>query len=213
MNLSIGLEDIDRDPGLITVTARLRSGQMVVFRPLAGGDARTLGQYFLGLSAATRALYAPHPFDQATADELCRNVRDSDATRMIAVARSGDGERIIAYFIVLWHVQESDVERYAQRGTILDSGTDCTLAPSVADEYQNQGLGSAMMEHILGVARRLGRRRMVLWGGTRATNERAIHFYEKFGFRKVGEFLIGALNNYDMLLEIQKPEHRAEDER
>ena len=56
---------------------------------------------------------------------------------------------------------------------------------------------------LLQVAREHGRRRLVLLGGTQATNERAMHFYRKLGFRTVGTFEHprGA-QNYDMLLEL-----------
>ena len=52
-------------------------------------------------------------------------------------------------------------------------------------------------------ARQLGRTRMVLWGGTQATNDRAIHFYQKHGFRTVGEFQEPpGFNNYDMIMDL-----------
>ncbi len=35
-------------------------------------------------------------------------------------------------------------------------------------------------------------------GGVMAENERAIHFYRKYGFKNVGSFLTRS-NNYDMI--------------
>ena len=87
-------------------------------------------------------------------------------------------------------------------GWILHDETDCTLAPSVADAYQSQGLGSLMMQHLLGLLPRLGRQRMLLWGGVRADNPRAVHFYTKFGFQRVGDFEAGGTNNYDMIADL-----------
>lgn len=73
----------------------------------------------------------------------------------------------------------------------------------MADAYQSRGVGSAMMPSILETVRRLGYRRMVLSGGTRAENHRAIRFYEKNGFRKVGDFKSGGdIDNHDMILEL-----------
>ena len=117
-----------------------------------------------------------------TADSLIAKVRQIGP---ILQENSSQGER----------------ERYARLGIVLDDQSDCTLAPSVADEYQNRGLGSLIMDHLLDLMLRIGRKRLVLMGGTRAHNERAIHFYRKFGFRKVGEFDTG-VNNYDMIVEI-----------
>jgi GNAT superfamily N-acetyltransferase len=166
-------------------------------------DAQILGQYFLGLSDATQQLYGPHPFDQATADALCAQIDYADTIRLIATIGAGDGEQVIAYFILILGAREEEQERYNSLGLPLDSRTDCTLAPSVADAFQNQGVGSAMMRHLILVARRLGRRRMVLFGGTYATNHRAIHFYQKYGFGKVGTFEHPqGVYNHDMLLEL-----------
>jgi diamine N-acetyltransferase len=45
----------------------------------------------------------------------------------------------------------------------------------------------------------------MLWMGVQATNERAVHFYTKWGFHKVGEFYTDK-NNYDMILDLsQRP--------
>lgn len=203
MEDAVTLEDIVRDPGLIAKSARLPSGEEVMLRPLDPGDAKILGEYFLGLSERTTSLYAPHPFDQATADHLCKAVNNADTLRMLATAHGCGTERVIAYFIVMWRVNEGERARYEEAGIELDSATDCTIAPSVADEYQNQGLGSVMMEHLIDAARRLGRERMVLSGGTREENKRAIHFYEKFGFRKVNEFREAGVNNQDMIMGIR----------
>jgi ribosomal protein S18 acetylase RimI-like enzyme len=44
---------------------------------------------------------------------------------------------------------------------------------------------------------------MVLFGGTYATNHRAIHFYKKHGFRTVGTFeRPDGRSSYNMLLEL-----------
>jgi ribosomal protein S18 acetylase RimI-like enzyme len=58
-----------------------------------------------------------------------------------------------------------------------------------------------MLNHLLNIARQIGRKRIVLMGGTQATNPRAIRFYQKFGFKTVGEFITD-INNYDMILEL-----------
>ena len=85
----------------------------------------------------------------------------------------------------------------------MNAAQDCTLAPSVADDYQSKGLGSVLMRRLVEIAREIGRTRMVLWGGTQATNDRAVHFYHKHGFTTVGEFQEPpGFNNYDMILDL-----------
>lgn len=191
-------------PGMLpdqemTASHRLRTGEPMTLRPLCAEDAARLGEYFLGLSADTRARYGPHPFDQATADAICAALDPTDMLRMIGT--TGQEERIVAYVLLKRGAWPSDRERYAKLGIPLEPETVSALAPSVADEYQNQGVGGLLVEHVLGIARGLGQRQVVLWGGVQATNARGIHFYTKWGFRKVGEFFTDK-NNHDMILEL-----------
>ena len=120
---------------------------------------------------------------------------------MLATKQEEGQERIIGYFIVVLGVREQDRQRYDKLGISLHDETDCTIAPSTADAYQNQGLGALLLAHVADVLRRVNRKRILLWGGTREDNPRAIHFYTKFGFRTVGEFR-SDINNYDMIMDL-----------
>lgn len=178
-------------------------GTPIVFRLVSPVDSAILGDYFTSLSDETRRRYGPHPFDRETAERLCRTTDPAEVLRMIAVVPGSTGERVIAYFILILGIRDDDAKRYTKLSLPLDASTDCTLAPSVADEYQSQGLGSILMNRLIVLSRQLGRRRMVLWGGTQATNDRAIHFYHKHGFKTVGEFQEPAgFNNYDMIMDL-----------
>ena len=189
---------IDVQPDLVSSSEMLASGQRVDFRPLRADQTAELGAYFTGLSQAIRRVYGPHPFDQETADGFCAALDSAHTLRMLAWIE----EKIVAYFVVELGVRAGDRRRYDALGLALHDETDCTLAPSVADAYQSQGLGSLMMQHLLGLLPRLGRQRMLLWGGVRADNPRAVHFYTKFGFRRVGDFEAGGTNNYDMTADL-----------
>jgi GNAT superfamily N-acetyltransferase len=191
--------DIDANPAPFSKEIRLASGGPALLRPLQRGDAAVLGRYFLGLSEATRRMYGPHAFDQETADRICAELDSSQALRLLATLGSGETEQAIGYFILVFGVLEGDRKRYEKLGIALDQDSDCTLAPSVADAHQSAGLGSLMMEHLRWIARECGRQRMVLWGGVRQDNPRAVHFYRKFGFAEKGEFMVGEVNNYDMI--------------
>ncbi len=195
---------IDAQPDIVSSSEVLPSGQRVYFRPLRGDQAAELGAYFTSLSPATRRVYGPHPFDQETADGFCAALDSTHTLRMLAWVEEGEEgvERIVAYFVVELGVRAGDRQRYEALGLTLHDQTDCTLAPSVADAYQSQGLGSLMMQHLLGLLPRLGRQRLLLWGGVRADNPRAVHFYTKFGFRRVGDFEAGGTNNYDMIADL-----------
>ncbi len=188
MSDPITIAAVKAAPGLIAATLTMPDGTPVLFRPLGPDDAGIPGEYFLGLSEETRRRYGPHPFDQATADQLCANIDPGHTLRMIGILDEAGRPRVVAYIILLLGITEGDRAHYARNGIALDPDTDCTLAPSLADAYQNRGWGTVMMRHLIDVARRLGRRRMALMWGTQATNSRAIRFYEKLGFRHIATF-------------------------
>ncbi len=194
-------EAIAQNPDGVTETITFACGERITFRLLRPEDAELLGRYFLRLSEETRRRFGPHPFTMEQAQKLCAEINYYDTLRLIAVTEKGGQPQVIAYFILQLGIKEAEKKRYQAHGMVLDECKDCTFAPSVADAYQNRGLGSTLMPKILDLARRFGFQRMVLMGGTQATNYRAIHFYEKFGFRKVGDFLTkGGVNNHDMIL-------------
>lgn len=194
---------IQPDPTVSPVRFVLRSGVHVGVRPLAPNDVEPLGAYFDGLSEQTRRLFGPHPLDTATARNLCATIDLNDALRLVATVESEGNERIVAYLILKLSVSLDERRRYESHQIILDPTADATLAPSVADDYQNRGLGSPLMTHAIAAARWLGRRRLVLMGGTQANNQRAIHFYRKHGFRIIARFEHPPGSwNHDMMLEV-----------
>src|SRR5690242_19074151 len=87
-------------PGSLSVSALLPSGETLFLRPLRPDDRLRLGEYFHGLSATTRGLYGPHPFDQATANAICDRLDPAQMLRMVATLPRGEDERIVAYFLL-----------------------------------------------------------------------------------------------------------------
>ena len=196
-------EDLKLTPMRAARSFTTRAGVHGTLRPLAADDAPALGRYFLGLSEDTKRRYGPHPFDQATADAFCATLDPERILRMVAVLADTVPERIIGYMILRLRLDAEECERYAQYGIVLEPDRDCTIAPSVADEYQDQGLGSALFAQAVDVLHQLGRRYLLLQGGVYMTNARAIHFYQKVGFRIVGEFEHpSSIRSYDMILDL-----------
>ena len=196
------LERILSRPECATAAVELK-GNVLVVRPLQEDDGVRMAAYFDGLSARTRGWFAPHKFDAETAQALCRDRLSPSAeggVRMVAVTSTAPPS-IAAYFIFLLGVRAEDRTRFASYGLALNGETDCTLAPSVADAFQGVGLGSAMLRHVVEIALRAGRTRMVLLGGVNADNLGAVHFYEKFGFRTVAAFGT-ATRKYDMIMNV-----------
>jgi len=205
MDTPISIAEIQAAPRCIAVPIQAASGLTMTFRPVEPQDSQILGQYFLGLSENTISLYGPHPFDQATADHLCATINYADTIRMIATIPAGMQEQVIAYFILQLSVFEGEIQRYAQAGISIDSQVDCLIAPSVADAFQSQGLGTPLMRHMFQVARRLGRKHMLLMGGVYEHNARAVHYYQKVGFKTVGTFVASWAKgrpSYDMYVDL-----------
>lgn len=181
-------------------------GQEIALRPLKKSDEAALADYFRGLSAQTRRVYAPHPFDRATAASICASLGTAEGNsyvRLLAIA----GNTIVGCFILHLGLHKGDRER---RYMHLDPDHACMLAPSVADAWQNRGLGSRLMVYAKDCARLFDRQTMVLWGGVREENARGVHFYTKSGFHKHGEFVCTVttndrpeqINNFDMSVEL-----------
>lgn len=196
--------DLHRDPDLLTRRLLAGDGTPFTARLLRAGDAEALGTCFDGLSSATRRVYGPHPLDAAHARLLCADLDYGQYLRFLAVVQppAGPDGAVVAYFVLQLGVRDGDRRRYDAHGPGLVDAETGTFAPCVADAFQGRGLGSALLPHVLDAARACGRRRVVLWGGVRDDNPRARHFYAKFGFRAVGRFAAGGVDNCDMFLEL-----------
>ena len=68
----------------------------------------------------------------------------------------------------------------------------------VVPEYERQGLGARLMEHMIGDARSRGRRGLIL-----TCKEKLIHYYESFGYvnQGISQSTHGGAVWYDMVLE------------
>ena len=99
-----------------------------------------------------------------------------------------DQDKIMAYAIVLRGYTRGEHHRYQAYEGELNEQTDYTLAPSVADACQSQGIGSALYQYVEQELRKIGAQKIVLWGGVQLSNQRAVRFYLKHGFRTLAQF-------------------------
>ncbi len=176
----------------------IKTGEEIKVRLLSQDDEDGLVEYFLNLSEKTTSLFSPHAFDRQTASLLCKNTPDPKFIRIIAEANEKNRNKIIAYVILTLGISEGDIKRYQKYNISLDEQKDCKYAPSVADSYQSAGVGSIMIQYALSYAIHSGKTRMILQGGVRKINIRAINYYTKFGFKQVGAFD----ESLDMMMDI-----------
>ena len=178
----------------MSVEMNVENAEKIILRTLRLEDRAALAVYFESLGVETRRRFQPHPLTQEATVAVC-NEGESSTVRLV-IERKGD---LIAYFILDRGLPVYETPRYREFGIDLAAGSDLLFAPSVADAWQNRGIASLAMPHLIAFARQLGARSLVLMGGTQATNHRAIAFYEKFGFKRFGGYQTDVFN-HDMRL-------------
>lgn len=178
-----------------TTPLALNNGRTCRVRHLEAADEADLHAYLNGLSAESRSRFGPHPFDRETVRRICQSLPD-DVLRFVAFSPENT---LVAYLLVKRGMLPDDRHRYEARNLVFDDDTTCTFAPSVADAWQGSGLGSALFGCILDELRAQPFRRMVLWGGVQASNERARRYYARHGFEAVGHFWHNDKDNVDMV--------------
>ncbi|MFD7610936.1 GNAT family N-acetyltransferase [Streptomyces sp. NPDC059828] len=194
------LTEIADDPLVLTRRLALEGGSEVVFRPLARADAERLAGFLEGLSPESRRFSTQDGYDLVAARELCDAIARYDKLRL--VLEEAPAGRIVGLLEFSLDLHPDDIARY-QEADIPLAATDCRFGPTLADDYQGKGVGTHVFPLIADVARRLGRKRIILWGGVLAGNPRAIRYYEKSGFRPVGTFAeADGTRSLDMLLDL-----------
>ena len=152
--------------------------------------------YLNGLSPESKKRFGPHPFSR----EALEKIENSSQQYLQWTALCTPEQEIIAYTIVQKGWVEFDRERLQNYGLKISSGV-CTLAPSVADNWQGKGLGTAFQKYVLTELKETFKmKRVILWGGVQADNLKAVTLYNKLGFRKLGSFDHNG-PNFDMILE------------
>jgi len=178
---------------------QLSNGKVIEVRLLANSDNEKLFEYFdQDFSAESKSRFGPHLFDRDSINTIC-NKLDDEIKRYVAIDKDGS---IIAYMLVKQGMIEWDEKRYAERSLIYDHNTSVTFAPSIADAWQRSGIGSLMNTVIESDLKKQGIHFIILWGGVQATNEKAVSFYKKHGYKYIASFWHEGKDNYDMVKEL-----------
>ncbi|GGQ24070.1 RimJ/RimL family protein N-acetyltransferase [Actinomadura coerulea] len=197
----VSLARIAEDPDAWRSRLESSDGVPLVFRPLVRTDAERLAGFLAGLSSESRRFSTFDGHDLAAAQELCAAIARYDKLRLVLEEEAS--ARIVGLLEFSLSLPEGDVERYRKAGIRLDEETDCRFGATLADDYQGKGLATLVFPLICDVARRLGKHRIILWGGVLADNPRAIRYYEKNGFQQVGPFTgADGRTSLDMILDL-----------
>ncbi|MDF6019579.1 GNAT family N-acetyltransferase [Streptomyces sp. JH34] len=195
------LRDIAENPLSLTRRLTLGDGSEAVFRPLAHTDVGRLAGFLQAQSAGSRRFSTFDGYGLATARELCGAIARHDKLRLVLEdVASG---RIVGLLEFSLDTVPSDVARYREAGILL-TGADCRFGATLADDHQGRGVGTSVFPLAVNAARRLGKARIILWGGVRSDNHQGIRYYEKHGFRQVGSFReADGSRSLDMILDLR----------
>ena len=147
-----------------------KNGKKVVFRPEHSSDTEMLWEMFSTLSKESASNLLP-PFTRARVESWTSDINYDEVLAIVAVIEE-NGQRIVASASLKFCPQEA-LRHKAELGI------------TVHDDYQNMGIGTALLNHLIGVAwmRKLSK----VWLHVSTNNDRAIHVYKKAGFSIEGK--------------------------
>jgi GNAT superfamily N-acetyltransferase len=174
-----------------------KDSRLVLIQRLSSNDVDNLLYYLENLSLETKKRFGPHQFDKQSVVEFYGN----HDINWGYIAKAVDTDEIVAYSIIKFGYLESDYNRFFSYGIKLDGKFDCEFAPSVADLWQSCGIGNILFQFILDDLKKTNVKRIILWGGVQADNERAVNYYKKNNFKLLGQFSHNG-ENFDMILAI-----------
>jgi putative acetyltransferase len=149
----------------------LKNGQRVFLRPELATDTEMLWEMFSTLSKKSLANLVK-PFTRERIKSWTSNIDYDKNLPILALIQEGRKQRIIGSASLSFHSAEAFRHK-------------AELGVTVHDDYQNLGLGTVMVKHLLEIARKKGLKKVYLLVNT--DNSRAICVYEKCGFRIEGK--------------------------
>ena len=179
------LQDFEQNPEKYTWELRAHSEEKITLRPLLHSDIKGLTTFLENLSTETRRLSTFDSYDKVTATELCDAINKYDKLRFVLEFQS---KKIVGLVEFTLDIPQNVVDTYATYGFTLDTDYTCRFGPTLANKYQNQGLGSLLFPYVTKIAKLLGKKYIILYGGVLANNLHAIKYYEKHGFKITGKY-------------------------
>jgi diamine N-acetyltransferase len=169
---------------------QVKNGQQIILQTFTLQDITLLHQYLQQLSSTSKNRFGPHPFDVQTLYEFYNNPMHKGF-----VAKAVSTNTIIGYAIIKIGVVQHDKNRLEKYGLEINDYSDCSYAPSVADNWQDMGVGKKIFSFACYYLQQQKINRIFLWGGVQQSNTLAINYYQKNGFSTLGIF---AYNGYNI---------------
>ncbi|HMK94588.1 MAG TPA: GNAT family protein [Candidatus Limnocylindrales bacterium] len=147
-----------------------KNGKLFFFRPKKSSDTEMLWAMFSTLSE-TSLLFLVPPYTRERIEGWTNNIDFNDVLTVVAVVEEIDVTRIVG----LASLKFNPLEVFKHKAE---------LAITVHDDYQNLGVGTALINRLVDLARKKNLKKIFLTVNTE--NARAIHVYQKTGFEIEG---------------------------
>jgi putative acetyltransferase len=148
-----------------------KNGKRVDFRPKQSGDTEMLWAMFSTLSEKSLSNLVP-PFTRERIEGWTSNIEYDEVLAIVAVVEEKNEQRIVGVASLNFNPQE-----------VFKHKAD--LGITVHDNYQNMGIGTALLNHLLDIARMKKLRKV--WLLVNTDNDKAVHMYKKAGFEIEGK--------------------------
>jgi len=159
-------------------SARLRDGEEVTLRPEVASDLEPVWEMMTSLSEESLQ-YLPVRFTRERVEGWFKEIDYERVLPILAFAGACEGVRVVASASLTFGGMEHN--RHV-----------ATFGVTVHDDYQNQGLGTALTRYMVEIARAKGLRRVAL--EVVADNLRAVNVYERCGFKVEGRLRMSHWN-------------------
>jgi putative acetyltransferase len=143
-----------------------RNGVKVVFRPEQPTDTEMLWSMFSSMSKESITNLLP-PITRDRVESWTDEIDYDEVLAIVAVINEKDCKRIIG----------TSSLRFDQHVALKHKAE---LGLTIHDDYQSMGIGTALLNHLLTVAR--GKKLKKVYLNVSAANKRAVHIYKKAGF-------------------------------
>ncbi len=147
-----------------------KNEKSVKFRPEQSGDTEMLWKMFSTLSKESVSNLLP-PFTRERVESWTSNINSNEVLAIVAVIGEKGDQQIIGDASLKFNLQKA-LKHKAELGI------------TVHDDYQNMGIGTALLNHLIKIARMKKLRKV--WLQVSIHNDRAINMYKKAGFEIEG---------------------------
>ena len=140
-----------------------KNGKPLRFRPKNSSDTEMLWAMFSTLSETSLLNLIP-PYTRERIESWTNNIDFNDGLTVVAVVEETGGQRIVGSASLKFNAQEAFKHK-------------AELAITVHDDFQNLGVGTALLSHLVNIARKKNLKKIFLTVNT--GNARALHVYGK----------------------------------